>query len=165
MYYAKARPRSRDTHVARRRWTAIKYSLPSSRSRSYPNVSVSRWHLSQRECLSISKVGAAASCDDRTAWAGLVRRGGHRSNAASCCRTGGSRYRYERCWRCLPRRLYLFLSHRCGKILGRSTSILLALPPPTRSNTSVTKQVYQLLPTSPRFKLARVSRTGVESGR
>src|SRR6516165_12172429 len=41
--------------------------------------------------------------------------------------------------------------------LGRSTSILLALPPPTRSNTSVTKQVYQLLPTSPRFKLASES--------
>lgn len=38
--------------------------------------------------------------------------------------------------------------------LGRSTSILLALPPPTRSSISVTKQVYQLLPTSPQFKLA-----------
>jgi len=41
-----------------------------------------------------------------------------RSNAASCCRTGGSRYRYERCRRRLPRRLCLFLSRRCGKILG-----------------------------------------------
>ena len=38
--------------------------------------------------------------------------------------------------------------------LGRSTSILLVLPPPTRSSISVTKQVYQLLRTSPQFKLA-----------
>ena len=77
---------------------------------------------------------------------GLVRRKGHRAQYGGAARAERSRRRYQWRGRCVPRRLYLFLSRRSPKRSGKRISISRARRPRMRFNISATRRACRRPP-------------------